>query len=109
MSKPETGIDWIANVTAPPEWPAGSIASACERNAWQPGEFVSLAVLAAQFVADETRLEGPLKGVATPAQSWVTSGSALARQAATQSWDAARASLAVGRTMPARGLEPALR
>ena len=95
--------------TAPPEWPAGSIASACESNAWLPGEFVSLAALAAEFVADETRFEGPLKGGATPAQSWMTSGSALARQAATQSWEAARASLAVGGTMPARGLEAALR
>ena len=100
--------------TAPPEWPAGSIASACDGNAWLPGEFVSLAALAAEFVADETRFEGPLKGGGTvptswPAQGWMTSGSALGHQAATQSWEAARASLAVGGTAPARGLEAALR
>ncbi len=109
MSKPEAGNDGTGNLTAPPEWPPGSIASACESNAWLPGEFVSLAALAAEFVADETRFEGPLKGGATPTQSWMTSGSALARQAATQSWEAARASLAVGGTVPARGLEAALR
>ncbi len=114
MSKPETAHDWTANPTAPPESPPGSIASACERNAWLPGEFVSLAALAAEFVADETRFEGPLKGGDTvptswPTQSWMTSGSALGRQAATQSWEAARASLAVGGTVPARGLEVALR
>ncbi|HWE53341.1 MAG TPA: pyridoxal-dependent decarboxylase [Bryobacteraceae bacterium] len=93
----------------PPEWPAGSIASACETSAWPPGEFASLAALAAAFVVDETRCEGPLKGGATPAQSWMTSGSALARQAATQSWEAARASLAVGGTGTGIGLEAALR
>lgn len=93
---------------APPEWPAGSIASECGSSAGLPSEFVSLAALAAAFVADETRFEGPVKGGTTPEQSWMTSGSALARQAATQSWEAARASLAIG-TSPAGGLEAALR
>ena len=65
MIKFKTGKDWITNATAPPEWPAGSIASACATSAWPPGEFASLAALAAAFVADETRFEGPLKGGAT--------------------------------------------
>ena len=108
MSKPQPAKGFAANVPAPPEWPAGSIANACGTNAWLPGKFVSLAALAAEFVADETRFGGPLNCGATPAQSWITSGSAKAREAATQSWEAARARLAVHPAMPAKGLDAAL-
>lgn len=92
-----------------PEWPAGSIARACENTAESYSEFVALAGLAAQYVADETRIQGPLKGGATPAKSWMTSGSILARQLATEVWEAARESLAISGSAPAMGLEAALR
>jgi aromatic-L-amino-acid decarboxylase len=101
-------------MTPPPDWPADSIARACESNASLSGELVSLAGLAARYVADETRFEGPLKGGGTPAQSWpaqnwMTSGSALARQTATDAWGAARDSLAIRADLPAGGVEAALR
>ena len=108
MNKPQAPTDSTQERDAPPEWPASSIASTCEGNASLRNEFVRLTALAAGFVADETRFEGPLRQTATPAQSWITSGSAVARQAATQQWEAARASLAVGGAIPARGLEAAL-
>ena len=109
MNQQRIGNQWMPDIPAPPEWPDGSIASACDCNGSKAGEFVSLAESAAEFVAGGTRFGGPFKTAGTPAQSWITSGSALARQAETQAWEIARANLAIGGPMPAMGLEAALR